>query len=99
AQKAPFLPNASAVPARRPGPPAPALVAAGASISGPQRAAILLLALGEDTAADIFKNLGEKEIQALGLAVSKVGELAPSHIDATLAAFLHDASSTALASG
>ena len=32
-------------------------------MTGPKKAAILLLALGEDAAADVMKNLEEAEIQ------------------------------------
>ena len=35
-------------------------------MTGPKKAAILLLALGEDAAADVMKNLEEAEIQQVG---------------------------------
>jgi flagellar motor switch protein FliG len=55
---------------------------------GPERAAILLLALGEDAATEIFRNLGEREIQEIGLAVARVGELKPEQVDSVLESFV-----------
>lgn len=79
------------------GPSQLALLQEALTVPGPERAAILLLALGEDASAEIFRNLGEKEIQELGLAVSRVGELRGSVVEATLAAFLVDSERPALA--
>jgi flagellar motor switch protein FliG len=65
-------------------------------IAGPERAAIFLLALGEDAAAEVFRNLGEKEIQEIGLAVSRVGELRPETVEEVLRAFVAEASTQAV---
>ena len=46
-----------------------ALRAEMASISSTQRAAVLMLLLGEDLAADIIRFLDPKEVQALGAAM------------------------------
>lgn len=43
------------------------------SLSGVQRAAIVLLSLGEQQAADVLKHMGAKEVQKLGLAMTSVG--------------------------
>ena len=40
-------------------------------MTGPKKAAILLLALGEDAAADVMKNLEEAEIQQVGYYMSR----------------------------
>lgn len=67
---------------------APMAISAAARVPGPERAAILLLALGEDAAAEIFRNLGEREIQEIGLAVARVGDLSATHMESVLQAFL-----------
>ena len=38
-------------------------------LTGPKKAAILLLSLGEDAAADVMKNLEESEIQQVGYLI------------------------------
>ncbi|KQY52874.1 flagellar motor switch protein FliG [Lysobacter sp. Root494] len=42
-------------------------------MSGVQRAAIVLLSLGEQQAAEVLKHMGAKEVQKLGLAMTSVG--------------------------
>lgn len=42
-------------------------------LSGVQRAAIVLLSLGEQQAADVLKHMGAKEVQKLGVAMTSVG--------------------------
>lgn len=59
-----------------------------AAVAGPERAAILLLALGEEVAAEVFKNLGEREIQEIGLAVARVGELKAELVEEVLSSFV-----------
>lgn len=44
-----------------------------AALSGVQRAAIVLLSLGEQQAAEVLKHMGAKEVQKLGLAMTSVG--------------------------
>ncbi|MFC5568978.1 flagellar motor switch protein FliG [Lysobacter yangpyeongensis] len=44
-----------------------------AVLSGVQRAAIVLLSLGEQQAAEVLKHMGAKEVQKLGLAMTSVG--------------------------
>jgi flagellar motor switch protein FliG len=43
------------------------------SLTGVQRAAIVLLSLGEQQAAEVLKHMGAKEVQKLGLAMTSVG--------------------------
>jgi len=45
----------------------------GAALSGVQRAAIVLLSLGEQQAAEVLKHMGAKEVQKLGVAMTSVG--------------------------
>jgi flagellar motor switch protein FliG len=42
----------------------------GAKLNGTQRAAVLLLTLGEDNAAEVLKHMGPKEVQKVGSAMA-----------------------------
>ena len=44
-----------------------------APLTGVQRAAIVLLSLGEQQAAEVLKHMGAKEVQKLGVAMTSVG--------------------------
>lgn len=57
------------------------------SDEGLQRSAILLLALGQDEAAEVFKYLGPKDVQKLGAAMASVGNVNRDQIDAVLIDF------------
>lgn len=54
---------------------------------GLQNSAILLLALGQDEAAEVFKYLGPKDVQKLGAAMASVGNVNRDQIDAVLIDF------------
>ena len=56
-------------------------------MTGPKKAAILLLALGEDSAADVMKNLEESEIQQVGYYMSRFTDVAPEELDIVLEEF------------
>ena len=56
-------------------------------MTGPKKAAILLLALGEDAAADVMKNLEEAEIQQVGYYMSRFTDIAPEELDIVLEEF------------
>jgi flagellar motor switch protein FliG len=45
----------------------------GIALTGVQRAAIVLLSLGEQQAAEVLKHMGAKEVQKLGVAMTSVG--------------------------
>lgn len=49
-------------------------------LSGPQKAAILLLALGEESAAEVLKNLSDDEIQDLTVYMTRVGDVTPQDV-------------------
>ena len=53
-----------------------------------QRAAVLMLLLGEQQAADIIKFLNPKEVQALGAAMTSVAELSQEAVSAVLDDFI-----------
>ncbi|MDX1550859.1 MAG: flagellar motor switch protein FliG, partial [Lysobacter spongiicola] len=42
-------------------------------MTGVQRAAVVLLSLGEAQAAEVLKHMGAKEVQKLGMAMTSVG--------------------------
>jgi flagellar motor switch protein FliG len=52
-------------------------------------AAVLLLSLGEQAAADVLKHLGPKDIQRVGAAMSAVGPLTVAQVCDTLSTFLN----------
>jgi len=56
-------------------------------LTGPKKAAILLLALGEDAAADVMKNLEEAEIQQVGYYMSRFTDVSPEELDIVLEEF------------
>src|SRR5260221_6434259 len=53
-------------------------------------AAVLLLSLGEQAAADVLKHLGPKDIQRIGAAMSAVGPLTVPQVAETLSTFLNE---------
>jgi flagellar motor switch protein FliG len=50
-------------------------------LSGPQKAAILLLTLGEDSAAEVMKNLSEEEIKDLSQYMGRFQHVTPKDVD------------------
>jgi flagellar motor switch protein FliG len=59
------------------------------SDEGINKSAILMLALGHEEAAEVFKYLGPKEVQKLGTAMTGVGNVSRERIEAVLREF-HD---------
>ena len=55
--------------------------------SGPEKAAILLMSLGEETAAAVLSNLEEREIQSVGNYMSAVGDVDIEVMDAVTKEF------------
>ncbi len=53
-------------------------------------AAVLLLSLGEQAAANVLKHLGPKDIQRVGAAMSAVGPLTVDQVSSTLSTFLNE---------
>ena len=56
-------------------------------LTGPKKAAILLLALGEDAAADVMKNLEESEIQQVGYYMRRFTDVSTEELDTVLEEF------------
>jgi flagellar motor switch protein FliG len=61
------------------------------SEEGVMRSAILMLALGEDEAAEVMKFLGPKEVQKLGTAMATIKSVNREQVDVAVKAFLAEA--------
>jgi flagellar motor switch protein FliG len=60
--------------------------------SGLESAAILLMSLGEEEAAEVFKHLAPREVQRLGETISQMRSVSKTRVDEVLAAFESSAS-------
>jgi flagellar motor switch protein FliG len=58
-----------------------------AGLTGPQKAAVVLVSLGAEFAAEIFTHLREDEIEQLTLEVARMEAIAPAEQDRALAEF------------
>ena len=56
-------------------------------LTGPKKAAILLLSMGEDNAAEVLKNLEEIEIQQIGYYMTRFTDVSPEELDIVLEEF------------
>ena len=57
------------------------------SEAGLQKSAILMLALGQDEAAEVFKFLGPKDVQRLGAAMTSIGNINQGQVENVLSDF------------
>lgn len=57
--------------------------------SGSQRAAVLLMALGEDDAAQVLRQLGARDVQAVGTAMAALKNISREQADSVLDSFHH----------
>src|SRR5215469_5698309 len=57
------------------------------SRSGTERAAILLLTLGEQEAAQVLKHMGAKEVQRIGTAMSKLANVSREEVQGVISQF------------
>lgn len=62
------------------------------SLSSLERAAILLMSLGETDAAQVLKHMGPKEVQKIGLAMSQLQNVSRAEVEEVLGDFLEDVS-------
>lgn len=53
-------------------------------INGSQRAAILLLTLGEDDAAEVLKHLSARDVQAVGTAMAGLSGVSREQVETVL---------------
>jgi len=56
-------------------------------LSGTERSAILILALGERKAADVLRQMEPKEVQRIGAAMTRLGDISRDQVNAVLAEF------------
>ena len=56
-------------------------------LSGVERAAILLLSIGEEDAAEVMKHLGPREVQKLGATMAKLGSITRDQVEEALNKF------------
>ncbi len=57
-------------------------------LTGVQRAAVVLLSLGEAQAAEVLKHMGAKEVQKLGMAMASVGGVSRTTVGAVFDEFV-----------
>ena len=58
-----------------------------AARSGTERAAILLLTLGESEAAQVLKHMGAKEVQRIGTAMAKLSNVSREEVNGVISDF------------
>jgi len=66
-----------------------AMIAASAA-SGPERAAILLMSLGESEAAQVLKHLGAKDVQKVGQAMAALGSVTRERVAVVVERFVDE---------
>jgi flagellar motor switch protein FliG len=79
--------EAAAAPASAAQSPAAAAANAAARRSGIERAAILLLTLGEQEAAQILRHMGAKDVQRVGVAMARMSNVSRSDVEQVLREF------------
>ncbi|MBN0986824.1 MULTISPECIES: flagellar motor switch protein FliG [Amphritea] len=60
----------------------------GVELTNVQKAAVLLISLGEADAAEVLRYLGQKEVQQLGLTMSNLDNIPQSTVEAVMADFM-----------
>ena len=63
---------------------------------GLQDAAIFLMSLGEEEAAEVFKHLSPKEVQRLGETIARMRAVTKERVDQVIEKFTHEAASQSL---
>jgi flagellar motor switch protein FliG len=61
------------------------------NLDGNERASIILLSLGQERAGTVLKHIDSKDVQTIGLAMSKLGTITPDVVDAVLEEFITQA--------
>lgn len=57
-------------------------------INGPQKAAVLMMSLGEETAAKLFSMMNEDEIKEISHAMSNLGTVPPDTVESLMGEFI-----------
>ena len=53
-----------------------------------EKAAILLMSLGEENAAEVLRHMGPKEVQKIGLCMAKLQNVQKDQVEAVMADFM-----------
>ena len=61
------------------------------TLTGRRRAAILLVAVGPEVAAEVYRNLTDNEIEQITVEIATLGNLSPQMVSQTLEEFYHTA--------
>ena len=61
---------------------------AASTLDGAQKAAIFLMSIGEGPAAEIMKYLGPREVQKIGVAMTGLNAVTPSHVSTAVGEFI-----------
>lgn len=61
------------------------------NLTGTQKSAVMLLTLGEDRAAEVFKHLTTREVQQLSIAMSSMHQISNQQLIEVMASFEEDA--------
>ena len=69
------------------------------TLTGVQRAAVVLLSLGEQQAAEVLKHMGAKEVQKLGVAMTSVGGVSRESVERVIGDFVTTLEQPSLGSG
>lgn len=59
-----------------------------ANMTGAEKVAILLMALGEETAAEILSHMGPKEVQQVGVSMASMDSVSKEIVEATVQEFI-----------
>ena len=62
------------------------------NLDSAQMAAVLLMTLGEDSATEVLKHMGPKEVQRLGVAMANIGDVSKEVVSRVLDEFLETVS-------
>ena len=54
-----------------------------------QKAAVLLMTIGEESAAEVLKHMGPKEVQRVGIAMTTVKDLTKDMVNAVIGEFMN----------
>lgn len=58
-------------------------------LNGVEKAAVLLMTMGEQAAAEILKHMGPKEVQKIGIAMASLQNVSKESVNATMADFVN----------
>ncbi|PCJ88927.1 MAG: flagellar motor switch protein FliG [Thiotrichaceae bacterium] len=62
-----------------------------AGVSGPERAAIFMMSLGEKNAAEVLKHMAPRDVQKLGLVMSSLSNVSNEKVESVVAQFVDTA--------